>query len=91
MIFNSKSMPQVNPNTDTVETIYYYPKPQLGSYTSIVNETNKDERLGNNIYKYLENADLQPLAKLYYTALGRERYGMYKLERNSDELKQTYK
>lgn len=89
--FQRKSMPQVNPNTDTVETKYYYPKPQLGSYTSIVNETNKDERLGNNIYQYLSQPDLQPLAKLYYTALGRERYGMYKLERNSDELKQTYK
>lgn len=89
--FQRKSIPIINTETNLTETIYYYPKPQLGSYTSIINETNKDERLGENIYRYLENPDLQPLAKLYYTALGRERYGMYKTERNSAELKENYR
>lgn len=88
--FQRKSIPNVNQDAGTTQWMYYYPKPQLGSYTSIVNETNKDERLGDNIYQYLEQPGLEQLAKLYYTALGRERYGMYKLERNADELKQTY-
>lgn len=89
--FQRKSIPKLNTETNLTEITYYYPKPQLGSYTSIINETNKDERLGDNIYSYLKNTDLQSLAKLYYTALGRERYGMYKTERNSAELKDTYR
>ena len=88
--FEKKSIPITDEDTDTTQWIYYYPKPQLGSYTSIVSATSMDERLGDNIYQYLEQPGLEQLAKLYYTALGRERYGMYKLERNADELKQTY-
>ena len=90
MDFERKSMPITDDQTDVTQWIYYYPKPQLGSYTSIVSATSMDERLGDNIYQYLEQPGLEQLAKLYYTALGRERYGMYKLERNADELKQTY-
>ena len=86
-----------NENTDVVviggdvTSDSYVSKPVLESVLGkVVNETNKDERLGDNIYQYLEQPGLEQLAKLYYTALGRERYGMYKLERNADELKQTY-
>ena len=91
MDFERKSMPITDGQTDVTQWIYYYPKPQLGSYTSIVSATSMDKRLRGNIYEYLEQPELQQLAKLYYTALGRERYGMYKLERNAEQLKQTYK
>lgn len=91
MDFERKSMPVTDDQTDVTQWIYYYPKPQLGSYTSIVSATSMDKRLRGNIYEYLEQPELQQLAKLYYTALGRERYGMYKLERNAEQLKQTYK
>lgn len=89
--FEKKSIPITDEDTDTTQWIYYYPKPQLGSYTSVIVATSMDERLGDNMYQYLAQPDLQQLAKLYYTALGRERYGMYKLERNAEELKQSYK
>ena len=91
MDFERKSMPITDGQTDVTQWIYYYPKPQLGSYTSIVSATSMNKRLRGNIYEYLEQPELQQLAKLYYTALGRERYGMYKLERNAEQLKQTYK
>ena len=91
MDFERKSMPVTDDQTDVTQWIYYYPKPQLGSYTSIVSATSMDKRLRGNIYEYLEQPGLEQLAKLYYTALGRERYGMYKLERNAEQLKQAYK
>ena len=65
-------------DAENVLTKYYYPKRQLGSYTGYVAQTNTEEV--NDIYTYLDAR--QDLAKIYYTALGRERYSMYKSFRN---------
>jgi len=67
---------------------YYIPKNQLGSYTSIVGNSGISTNWEGNIYKYLNdpNADgsqsdeEKKLAQIYYTALGRERYSMYRVE-----------
>lgn len=75
--------------TDLV-TKYYYPKLYYADYDSIVyptNVENLDEDNGN-IYKYLDRNEM--LAKIYYTALGRERYSMYKVNRNVEELLKQY-
>lgn len=56
---------------------YYYPKKQTGCYTSIVNHTTVEPVANDNIYEYLEGKG--DIAKLYYTALGRERQGMYRV------------
>lgn len=54
---------------------YYYPHNQIGSYSSIVNSTGIEEY--TDIHDYLKGKT--NLAKAYYTALGRERYGMYRV------------
>lgn len=64
-------------------TAYYYPTKAIGSYLSVVSQNNVAEV--DNIYKYL--SDKPEIAKLYYTALGRERYTTYKNTRNSEKLK----
>ena len=54
--------------------IYYYPKENVtSSYTSIVNRRNLSDK---KISELLNSSST--LAKIYYTALGRERYGMYR-------------
>ena len=68
---------------------YYYPHEETGCYASIVNSSNTAET-GGNIYKYMEdlsrtNAGMN-IAKAYFTALGRERYSMYKTNNNPEEL-----
>lgn len=68
------------------QTVYFFPKTQLGCYSSIVNQTGVNN--SDSIYEYLKNK--QSLAKIYYTALGRERYSMYRIHNNSDELNQAY-
>lgn len=69
---------EADDDDDNVLTRYYYPKRQLGSYTGYVAQTNTVDV--DDIYTYLD--DQQDLAKIYYTALGRERYSMYKSFRN---------
>lgn len=61
---------------------YFFPHGELGCYSSIVNSsTSNDEK---NIYDYME--DKGNLAQIYFTALGRERYSMYKTDNNSEDL-----
>lgn len=62
---------------------YYYPTKAFGSYLSVVSQNNVAEV--DSIYKYL--SDKPEIAKLYYTALGRERYTTYKNTRDSEKLK----
>lgn len=70
---------------------YFFPK-QLngevitGCYTSIVNQTNVEET--NNLYQYMQ--DKGRLAEIYYTALGRERYGMYKTNHDPEQIKAKF-
>ena len=61
----------------------------MGSYGSIVTQT--DVTATDNLYKYMEDINNKnSLASKYFTALGRERYGMYKTNNNPDEIKKTF-
>lgn len=74
-----------------VATKYYYPKLYYADYNSVTYQTNVvnlDEYDGN-IYKYMDKNS--SLAMIYYTALGRERYSMYKVNRNVQQLLENYK
>lgn len=81
--------------TDLV-TKYYYPKLYYADYDSIVYPTNvgnldeDEDEYNGNIYEYLDKNGNKELAKIYYTALGRERYSMYKVNRNVEELLKQY-
>lgn len=71
--------------------IYFIPRgsstfPVTGCYESIVTQTNVEPT--DNLYQYME--DKGALAKAYYTALGRERYGMYKTNNNPDTIKKIF-
>lgn len=74
---------------DLKKNIYYYPKTELASYTSIINVNTDDG--ASDIIDYIDNYAPYELKKIYYTALGRERYGMYrvtnKLEKVQEDLK----
>ena len=78
--------------TKKTSIIYYYPMGNLASYDSIINYngggTNK------STYEYVKalanSADPreQNLAKIYYTALGRERYGMYRVTNKLEKVQE---
>ncbi len=74
-------------NDGTDITKYFFPKKQLASYSSIVNQFGENnienDTYKNNIYKYIDSKGGN-IAKAYYTALGRERYSMYKSHTNTD-------
>ncbi len=57
------------------KNVYYYPREDEGAYSSIIN-LNSDN--GINLKNPTETWEIN-LAQLYYTALGRERYGMYRV------------
>lgn len=66
---------------------YFFPKTELGCYTSIVTQTNVNE--SNNLYQYMQEKGGK-LAQSYFTALGRERYGMYKTNHDPEKLKAKF-
>ena len=74
------------------ETHYFIPKQSqnptiTGCYTSIVTQSNVEAT--DNFYQYMEKSKGK-LAKVYFTALGRERYGMYKTNKNPDDIKKEF-
>ena len=89
MNFERKSILTYNPDTgETENTKYFYPNKEYACYNSIVNQSNVDSMLDSkgipiSIYEYLEDikekTNGKTLASLYYTALGRERWGMYRV------------
>lgn len=76
------------------KTIYYYPRSDMASYSSIINSNNTSNE-STNIQEYLkgagnqsETSSLYKLAQIYYTALGRERYGMYRVTNKLEEVQE---
>ena len=76
------------------KTIYYYPRADMASYSSIINSNNASNE-STNIQEYLKDAgnqsetsSLYKLAHIYYTALGRERYGMYRVTNKLEEVQE---
>lgn len=66
---------------------YYYPNEAQGSYTSIV--TSSGISYDGDIYEYLK--DKKDLAQIYFTALARERMGMYKVDNTYEEMQELMK
>lgn len=64
------------------KTHYFFPKTQMGSYSTIITSTGNNIGENENINDYLK--DKPNLRKIYYTALARERYGMYRGSENSE-------
>ena len=60
------------------------------SYSSIIMQTNVvdiDNEYGGNIYKYVASDSVEnAVSQNYFTALGRERYSMYKTNNNVNEI-----
>ena len=64
----------------TTQTVYYYPlRDYNGSYSSIVTQNNVTGY--DDIYQYVANSNYT-LKKAFYTALGRERWGAFKITNN---------
>ena len=87
-VFNIDFEKKALRNANSTTTLYYSPQIALGCYTCYVAQTNVNSGY-DNVYAYLDDisrsANGEKLAKLYYTALGRERYSMYKVFRNKEE------
>ena len=64
-------------------TVYYYPRENLACYNSIIDANSNTNK--TNIKDYLKDAkndqtsQKYKIAQIYYTALGRERYGLYRV------------
>lgn len=69
---------------------YFYPHSETGCYSSIVSQSSVE--VPENVYEYM--ADIgrnnSTLASAYFTALGRERYSMYKTNNNASELLNSF-
>ena len=81
---------------DLGTTVYYMPqRPSsglaTGSYKSIVNSSSVDSLKddGGNYYAYIAKKG-GILAQKYFTALARERYGMYRTNVNPEPLKEKF-
>lgn len=59
-------------------TKYYFPVKVTLSYYSIVTQNNVANLSNKTLKQYLSDPNRRELAKIYYTALGRERYGLYR-------------
>ena len=71
---------------------YYYPKFYMADYNSIVTSAKVDGIPNDNIYEYFRNnkPTKNRIATAYYTALGRERFGTYKVNKNADQVLSLY-
>lgn len=65
------------------DTIYYNPINYLGSYTSIMGGSSINQ-IGTDMYTYV--SDKNNLKKIYYMALGRERWGSYNVNNINYEI-----
>lgn len=78
------------------QPIYYYPRADMASYQSIIN-SNNGSTSSTNIQEYLKNVGYNydnikyGIAQKYYTALGRERYGMYRVTNKLEEVQEDLK
>lgn len=73
---------------DDVVQDYYYPKHYYADSTSVVQSTDVNE-MPNGVYAYVDGLS-DNIKSAYYTALGRERFGTYKVNNNYRELKDKY-
>lgn len=66
---------------------YYTHKTELGCYGSIIGQEKVDNSFGS-MYEYLRNLEdieqAKKIKQIYYISIGRERFGMYKVENPSN-------
>ena len=74
------------------KNIYYYPREDDASYNSIINPNGANNQ---SISEYLKNAEasgsgsqIYRIAQIYYTALGRERYSMYRVMNKLEDVQE---
>lgn len=58
-------------------SLYYFPVKGTLSYNSIVTQNNVSKNSEQTLSEYISGLNNE-LKKMYYTALGRERYGLYR-------------
>ena len=79
---DSSTDPNDENKQEITKRIFYYPRNEQASYNSIVNPNNVT--IVNNIYKYMQDKGGtlagKTLATKYFTALGRERYSLYRIQ-----------
>lgn len=73
--------------------IYYYPKGGSASYKSIINANGNSGKSINETLKdagkyKTTNPNKYNLAQIYYTALGRERFGMYRVTNKLEDIQE---
>lgn len=64
--------------TGTDGATYYLPVTGKLSYGSIITKNNISDKFNGNLQDYVKNELSPDLKKIYYTALARERYGLYR-------------
>ena len=74
--FKRKTLLTQNTSGSGQTISYYYPRIEDGSYNSII--TQNDVTTYEDIYIYIDGTNNEVLKKVFYTALGREREGMYR-------------
>ena len=92
MDFERKGVDEIGEDGSTIARNYFYPRKETACYNSIVNQSGVDTmqkadgtEVPISIYEYLDDKikkaepNGKELASLYYTALGRERQGMNKI------------
>ncbi len=89
---NATVTEKINDTEEYSKTIYYYPREDKASYRSIV-DINKNNN--KSIYEYFkdvnEGTPKYKLAQIYYTALGRERFSMYRVMNKLEEIQEILK
>ncbi len=87
--FKRKSIEQLKAGTSNeYELIYYYPRKELADYNSMVMQIKTEPY--DEMITYIKNCGNEKLKKAYYTALGRERYSLYRPEKNPETLKNSF-
>ncbi|MCI8443915.1 MAG: hypothetical protein HFJ37_01855 [Clostridia bacterium] len=83
-------------DTEYSRSVYYYPREEKACYNSIINANGTEPKV--NVYEYLKEAGTSgltsakyKLAQIYYTALGRERYGMYRVTNKLEDIQEYLK
>ena len=66
--------------------VYYNPVKYFGSYTSIMGCYDRISIEGSDMYEYVLNSENHTLRKVYFFALGRERWGAYNVNNINYEL-----
>ena len=82
---------EIGDGDDNYQTYYYYPisdtnTPYIGSYSSVISSTSVKSDYGD-MYKYmrsLTDSKYDKIKNTYYTALARERWGAYAVNKDID-------